>query len=551
MIHGHALLTVGRLLNSYDLTDVDAPAPLDQLGPLGDFRSPFVRDDGMLAVWHGYDLRLYDCSDPADIHSAMALPFVLDAAHPYGGPISMDDQRVVTAARHGAQQFLLPQGSGGITDGGVAWWRLEGSLLAATDRWAWVQGDRRYAIDLIGGGTGRARIAGALDNGGLGSGTRFLAHHAGHLFYARGDGRLRIEDVADPLAPVLVNSLDGGFDAIALADGLLAAARGLSIEFYDVSSPATPVPLGLLEVDDHVAAVGLHADRSYAVIRTEGRDDSVYVFDLADPTAPEVSSAVAFDDQDPETLWQVAHHVLHGTTLLLDMRDGTENVAYAWRTNAIDLQDPATPVLTEPMGYADFWSHISDIAPPLRFAGHHAMADVHALRLYRYTGDPGDGSEALASLYFARQIAAMQASGTRLAVLSPSLLCVFTLTGIEPVPVPDGTPAAAVTVAPNPFNPRTTIAFSMRRPGRATVAIHDLRGRRVRTLARRPRRRTGQPGVERHRRRRPRPGQRRLPRARDHAHGGARRALRPGPLKATREGPEPRECGSTGPCQTP
>ena len=35
---------------------------------------------------------------------------------------------------------------------------------------------------------------------------------------------------------------------------------------------------------------------------------------------------------------------------------------------------------------------------------------------------------------------------------------------------------------PNPFNPRIEIGLSIDRPGRVTVTVFDLRGRRVRTL---------------------------------------------------------------------
>jgi hypothetical protein len=50
--------------------------------------------------------------------------------------------------------------------------------------------------------------------------------------------------------------------------------------------------------------------------------------------------------------------------------------------------------------------------------------------------------------------------------------------------VPDLGPARNVlhASAPNPFNPRTTIRFELARAGRTTLAIHDLTGRRVRTL---------------------------------------------------------------------
>jgi hypothetical protein len=36
--------------------------------------------------------------------------------------------------------------------------------------------------------------------------------------------------------------------------------------------------------------------------------------------------------------------------------------------------------------------------------------------------------------------------------------------------------------APNPFNPATTIGFSLAEPGRVLLTVHDVAGRRVRTL---------------------------------------------------------------------
>jgi hypothetical protein len=47
-----------------------------------------------------------------------------------------------------------------------------------------------------------------------------------------------------------------------------------------------------------------------------------------------------------------------------------------------------------------------------------------------------------------------------------------------------GTPQATVITAiyPNPFNPRTTIAFDVAEAGSIELAIYDLRGRRVRVV---------------------------------------------------------------------
>ena len=54
-------------------------------------------------------------------------------------------------------------------------------------------------------------------------------------------------------------------------------------------------------------------------------------------------------------------------------------------------------------------------------------------------------------------------------------------------PVPDETPALPlvselVDIRPNPFNPRTTVTFDLAAPGRARLAVYDLRGALVRRL---------------------------------------------------------------------
>ena len=57
--------------------------------------------------------------------------------------------------------------------------------------------------------------------------------------------------------------------------------------------------------------------------------------------------------------------------------------------------------------------------------------------------------------------------------------------GSGPSPVPDANlprHLAITGVAPNPFNPRTTIAWDLPRRGQVRIAVYDLRGRLVRTL---------------------------------------------------------------------
>ena len=59
----------------------------------------------------------------------------------------------------------------------------------------------------------------------------------------------------------------------------------------------------------------------------------------------------------------------------------------------------------------------------------------------------------------------------------------YVATGVEETPAPAGSPAARLFgAAPNPFNPWTTIRFTLSRPARVRLLIFDVSGARVRNL---------------------------------------------------------------------
>ena len=60
---------------------------------------------------------------------------------------------------------------------------------------------------------------------------------------------------------------------------------------------------------------------------------------------------------------------------------------------------------------------------------------------------------------------------------------IYTISGVEAVGgVPVGTRAAIRRVYPNPFNPSTTVEFSVPKQGPVAVRVYDLQGRQVSTL---------------------------------------------------------------------
>jgi hypothetical protein len=62
------------------------------------------------------------------------------------------------------------------------------------------------------------------------------------------------------------------------------------------------------------------------------------------------------------------------------------------------------------------------------------------------------------------------------------VLCTKSAGGIAGVPGPAAAAARITGNAPNPFNPRTEIRWEQALPGPVRLEVHDLAGRRVRTL---------------------------------------------------------------------
>ncbi|MBE0564771.1 MAG: T9SS type A sorting domain-containing protein, partial [Krumholzibacteria bacterium] len=66
--------------------------------------------------------------------------------------------------------------------------------------------------------------------------------------------------------------------------------------------------------------------------------------------------------------------------------------------------------------------------------------------------------------------------------MAPWLGTVDVISGASPVPEVAAGGTRLLGNHPNPFNPATTIAFTLESAGRVNLTVHDLAGRRVRTL---------------------------------------------------------------------
>ncbi len=91
----------------------------------------------------------------------------------------------------------------------------------------------------------------------------------------------------------------------------------------------------------------------------------------------------------------------------------------------------------------------------------------------------GGGAAFAPALPGTTTVAASAAGFTSTAAASHVLIVTGDLTGVSPLVPSVPTLSAA---SPNPFNPATTISFTTPREGRVRLVVHDLAGRRVRTL---------------------------------------------------------------------
>jgi hypothetical protein len=280
-----------------------------------------------------------------------------------------------------------------------------------------------------------------------------------------GDSRrwLDLYSVADPRQPRSLGRGEIGAYAryLAATEGVAYAAGYYDIHVMDLSDPAHPQNVKSLNPPGSGAmrAIMVEGQFLYAACNSSG----LVIYDLADPLDPYLAATV------PLAACQAA------------AVQGDLCIAVDWYRGlcTIDVSDPAVPVILheETLEQVATWTAALD-------GGHFLLVNEFAEGWIYDVTDPlapqlQGGFDAIAlpwTVTVAGRWLAM-AHGTQGLQLAWRA-CPVT------VAVPPETPAATprLAVAPNPFNPRTTITFSIVRAGEVAVSVHDLAGRRVARL---------------------------------------------------------------------
>lgn len=336
------------------------------------------------------------------------------------------------------------------------------------------------------------------------------------IAYLAGDQALWTFDLTDPVTPEVLGSCM--YEVGAHAQGLdiagdyaYIAARHNGLQIIDVSQPSEPVLVHTIAVD--YISQDVAVDGGYAFLLTSNQHD-LLVFDLVDPMHPV----------------QVASLPVTGYSYELVPGNGHLYVAGSAGLKVIDITDPLVPaeVAVIDLGMTagtvtchgdrlyvgSFNLQIFDVsvpASPVEIAGINLESEIRGIAVtddFIYSHTPTHGAFAvdiadplnptiIGGLPIAGIGWAAQVTPDRLLVASGySEMLSFDFGGLYSLPLQcvDQTsiedpeiledsplPAAVVLhpVTPNPFNPRTTIAFDLREAERVSLAIYDLQGRCV------------------------------------------------------------------------
>ena len=334
-----------------------------------------------------------------------------------------------------------------------------------------------------------------------------------HLYVADLSGDVRIYDVSTPEAPVLASVVETAPNCqdLAVSDGVLypvnSSNAGDGLLTVDVTDPAMPSLLATFNTGNGTMGLDVNGDRCVLANGFGG----LYVIDMTIPSMPDAQGQLPLGAMlfDVMTSGDVAYAASFGGGFIsVDLTD-PDNLAviqqqmwgflnavditgnYAWIADGqyglrvADITDPANMISLATEATA---SQARDVVCSRAGSPYVYLADdFYGLRQMDISdpndpvligsypsADRGMGVDALNGLV----VVACGEAGVRI-YQNPN---VVPIEDDSPETTPEAPAALALSAAPNPFNPRLEIAYSLPLAGSVRLEVYDARGRLVRTL---------------------------------------------------------------------
>ncbi len=502
-------LAVGAGLYSIDVSDPDNPIILDLDSMVGSFTNVSASGDLAVVAAKNTGFYVFDVSNPADpvevsLTAAtvnldfenlsvmdvildgtllyalcnFAGPLVYDLADPanplligYDPALDSSSQAPFVAFRDGCiEGGRLYATHLDSEDAGVKTFDIVGAdplLLGAAPyadftRFAGISGDMMYSCNGDTGVNGFELVGDELQFRARMQLVRAwgVEAHGDIVYVASTDDGLVITDWTDPVNPVVVGAIDVGQARAVRVEGNIAYVSAFTqgLHSIDISDPANPL---LLDSETVPGMASAQLDIAGSLVATADEGGGMNLWDVSDP-------ADIIHLSTYPTVGKANDLVIHGDIIYMVEKGAGVHI--------LDISDPTTPVF---LGMFDSNFAMGVELDPGKLI---VASGQDGVNLYDLTSPLAPELET--TLDTPGVAMALFSDDDRLLVADDSGLTLMSIaedvTAAAEIPMAEGSFLFAY---PNPFNPRTDLHFELAEAAELTLAVYDLSGRRLRTLA--------------------------------------------------------------------
>jgi len=272
---------------------------------------------------------------------------------------------------------------------------------------------------------------------------------------------LQVVDIRDPAHPQIIGSVNTpglAHDVTVHGNWAYVADDNWGVRVVDVSTPEDPVDMGYVDTAEHATDVAVHGD----LLLVADSEDDLVIMDITTPSSPVIVSTLDLGDlvRDVDLNAQLGVAVGYYGTYILDLTNPFDPQIIdiiAMSSSAVSIVDSFIIAIGDDIVIID----ISDLDDPRIIGSAHLPYPSSGIA---YTGT-----------------SIMTAGGDVYMAWPHCIDPVF----VPIIPQPVTACPFRMTVSPNPFNPCTTMTFSVAVPQSIMIDVLDLSGRRISILANR------------------------------------------------------------------
>jgi hypothetical protein len=298
------------------------------------------------------------------------------------------------------------------------------------------------------------QISGAADTPGQANGVDVSGAYA----YVADEGSgLQVITVEDPRNPAIVGSADTPGPALGVAVSghyAFVADGSYTLEVIDVTDPQAPNLVGGANTPGHANAVEVSGGYAYVAAGSAGLE----IFDISDPPHPVIVGSAGTPG------YPASGVAVSGSYAYL---------AAGAAFQVIDVSDPRSPQIVYSSAQSATGVAVSGIRAYVTGSGQVQVFDLSdPVRPWRLGSAGADGP-------------GVTVAGTSVYVAGGDAGLIILPAECDPTGTPapvNGVPASGLSVYPNPTSRQATARFVLPAEGRVRASIHDVAGRRVRSL---------------------------------------------------------------------